>query len=113
MIYFKNTENGAVYGYETEAERDRYGAPGLIQLTPEEEEAHLNPAPTYSQALAALNAAYQIKIDGLNRQFALAALSAGPSEEGKKLSIRADYEAARTQHAANIAQLKLQYGIGV
>lgn len=112
MIYYKNP-NGDVFSFETEAERDQYGAPDLVRMTQEEVDAHLNPVPTYSQALASLNAAYQVKVDGFNRQFALAALADGLSEQSKKVSIRAEYEIAKTQHAANIAQLKIQYGLGV
>lgn len=112
MKYFYDEDLG-VRAFEEDGSQDFLITEGMRQLTPEEVAAHLNPAPTYSKALASLNAAYQIKIDGFNRQFALAALADGASEESKKLSIRADYETAKNLHAANIAQLKIQYGIGV
>lgn len=69
-------------------------------------------APTYQSELAELNAAYQIKVDGYNRSFAIAALSDGPTEEAKKLAIRADYEAAKAQNSADRAALKVKYGFG-
>ena len=112
MIYFKNS-SGDVYAYKTQAEKDRYGVPGLIAMTPEEVAAHLNPAPTYSQALAALNAAYQLDVDKFNRAFAIAYLSDGPEQEAKQATIRTQYEARKSLHAANVTALKAQYGIGV
>jgi hypothetical protein len=112
MKYFHDPSVG-VRAFEEDGSQDFLITEEMRQLTPEEVASHLNPAPTYSKALASLNAAYQIKIDGFNRQFALAALADGPSEEAKKLSIRGDYDVAKAQHAVNIAQLKTQYGIGV
>lgn len=44
MKYYKNP-NGEVYAYETEAERQEWGAPDLIEMTQEEVDAHLNPPP--------------------------------------------------------------------
>lgn len=75
-------------------------------IEPEEE-----PAPTYQQELAELNAAWQQQVDGYNRAFAVAALSDGPHEESKKLAIRADYEAARQKNAEDRAALKTKYGM--
>ena len=48
MIYYKNTQ-GVVYAYETEDERQEWGAPDLVPMTSEEPEAHLNPVPTAEQ----------------------------------------------------------------
>ena len=48
MIYYKNTQ-GEVYAYETEAERDQWGAPDLAAMTPSEVDVHLNPKPTLEQ----------------------------------------------------------------
>lgn len=42
MIYFKN-EHGDVFAYETQADRDQYGASDLVKMTPAEVEAHLSP----------------------------------------------------------------------
>lgn len=43
MIYFKN-RNGEVFAYETQSEREAFGAVDLVAMTQEEIEAHLNPA---------------------------------------------------------------------
>lgn len=48
MRYYRNP-NGEVYAYETEAERQEWGAPDLVEMTPEEVDAHLNPVPTPEQ----------------------------------------------------------------
>lgn len=45
MKYYKST-SGKVYAYETEAERNDWGAPELVEMTDDEVEAHLNPVPT-------------------------------------------------------------------
>lgn len=44
MIYFKNPQ-GVVFAYDTQAERDVFGAADLVPMTSEEVQAHLNPAP--------------------------------------------------------------------
>lgn len=44
MKYYKNS-NGEVYAYESEAEREQWGAPDLVEMTAEEIDAHLNPPP--------------------------------------------------------------------
>lgn len=43
MKYYKNPNSGEVFAYETEAERQEWGAPELVEMTPEEIDAHLNP----------------------------------------------------------------------
>lgn len=42
MEYYKHPETGDVYAYETEQERDQYGPPDLVAMTPAEVDAHLN-----------------------------------------------------------------------
>lgn len=42
MKYFKS-KSGEVFAYESEAERNEWGAPELVEMTPEEIDAHLNP----------------------------------------------------------------------
>lgn len=42
MIYFKN-QNGDVFAYETQGERDEFGAADLVRMTEAEVDAHLNP----------------------------------------------------------------------
>lgn len=60
MLYYK-TPSGAVFAYETVAERDTFGAPDLVPMTAGEVAAHILPAPptvpqsvTRFQARAAL-----------------------------------------------------------
>ena len=43
MIYFKHPETGEVFAYETEQDRQEWGAPELVEMTPEEIDAHLHP----------------------------------------------------------------------
>lgn len=112
MLYFKHKETGDVCAFETEEDRLEWGSPDLLEMTPEEVDSHLNPAPTYQLELSALNAAWQAKVEGYNKSFALAALSDGPSEEPKKAAIRAAYEVDKAQNTADRAALKAKYGIG-
>lgn len=56
MKYYKHPETSEVYAYETEAERDEYGAPELVEMTPEEVESHINPKPTLEEAKERKNA---------------------------------------------------------
>ena len=46
MKYYKHPESSEVFAYESEQERQEWGAPELVEMTPEEVEAHLNPPPT-------------------------------------------------------------------
>ena len=49
MKYYRHTETGEVFAYETEAERGQWGAPELVEMTMGEVEAHLIPQPTNEQ----------------------------------------------------------------
>jgi len=111
--FFYRSPSGVKFEFDNEEDRNKYGAPDLVRMTQEEVDAHLSPAPTYSQALAALNAAYKLDVDAFNRAFAIAYLSDGPEQEAKQATIRTQYEARKNQHAANVTALKTQYGIGV
>ena len=53
MIHYRHPETGEVFAYETVEERDIYGAPQLVEMTPEEVDDHLNPVPTLEDAQAA------------------------------------------------------------
>lgn len=66
---------------------------------------------TYKQSLDVLNLNYQTDIAKLNDAFALTLLADGPAEAVKMATIRAQYEARKAQHAANIAALKIEYGV--
>lgn len=111
MLYFKNPATGEVFAYETTEERDKYGAPDLVEMTEEEINAHLNPGQTYDQALAVLNRAYQADIDALMKAFSNAYLADGTSQDTKQQVIRDQYATRKTQYAADYAALKTQYGV--
>lgn len=110
MIYFKNA-NGEVFAYESHEERELYGSSDLIAMTHEEVDAHLTPALTYRKAVDWLNAAYQADISELKNAYSLTLLSDGPSEAEKMANLRARYNTRKTQHAAELAALKLDYGV--
>lgn len=46
---FYKSHSGAVYAYESSAERGKLGSPDLIEMNAKEIEAHLNPKPTSEQ----------------------------------------------------------------
>lgn len=43
MIYYSNPTTGEVFAYETEAERQQFGAAELVLMTPEQVDVHLHP----------------------------------------------------------------------
>lgn len=91
MIYFKN-RNGEVFAYETQGERDQYGAPDLVAMTPEEIEAHLNPpvdSPTREQVEALRLSDYADPVTGSDRYFAEAARMNAMGEAGADAVIAA------------------------
>ena len=45
MKYYKHSETGKVYAYESQEERDEWGAIELVAMTESEIDAHLNPPP--------------------------------------------------------------------
>ena len=49
MIYYIHSTTGEVFAYETEVEREQFGDPELVLMTPEQVEAHLNPHPAAPQ----------------------------------------------------------------
>ncbi len=91
MIYFKN-ETGEVFAYETQSERDEFGADDLVAMTPEEIEAHLNPPvapPTREQVEALRLAAYADPVAGSDRYFTEAARMNAIGEAGADAVIAA------------------------
>lgn len=91
MKYYKNT-NGEVFAYESEEERQEWGAPELVEMTPEEIDAHLNPPPpppvvpkqvSRAQGKAALIAAgfyepvqsYIDSLEGIEKEIAIIAFN--------------------------------------
>ena len=63
MKYYKHPETGEVFAYENEQERQEWGAPELVEMTPEEIDAHLNPPPTAEQIMSRLEARVQFWLD--------------------------------------------------
>lgn len=49
MIYFKNPVTAAVFAFDSVEERQKWGASGLVAMTPHEVETHLNPPQTAEQ----------------------------------------------------------------
>ncbi len=60
MLHFKNPQTGEVFAYETQEERDIWGAPGLVLMT--EAEIAARNAPTASQLLALLGVEYEARM---------------------------------------------------
>lgn len=113
MRYFKS-QNGQVFAYDDQQIAAGHVRPDLVEMTQEEVDNHINPpipTPTFSQALAILNAEYQKDIDVYNKAFATAALADGATEESKKLAIRAQYNARKAQFSTDYAALRTQYGV--
>ena len=46
MKYYRDPSGGEVFAYETEGERDAFGAPQLVAMSAAEVEAHLAPVLT-------------------------------------------------------------------
>lgn len=109
MEYFKDAD-GKIYAFDSDQVAQGY-ADGLTPLTEQELYDILNPPSTYQKELAEINARWQKKVDGYNRAFAVAALSDGPTEESKKLDIRAEYELARSKNTSERSALKAKYGM--
>lgn len=55
MIYYKS-KTGVVFAYETEEERQEWGATDLVAMTTTEVNVHLNPIPTTEQLAATARA---------------------------------------------------------
>ena len=63
MKYYKHPETGEVFAYENEQERQEWGAPELVEMTPEEIDAYLNPPPTAEQIMSRLVSRVQFWLD--------------------------------------------------
>lgn len=69
MIYFKNL-SGEVFAYENQAERDQFGAPDLVVMTPGEVSAHLAPKQlTHEQIIEGIRSAIQKHMDDAARAY--------------------------------------------
>lgn len=67
MKYYKHSETGGVFAYESEDERQQCGVPDLVEMTPEEIDARLNPPPTPEQIEAQKVALVQAHMDAQAR----------------------------------------------
>lgn len=76
-----------------------------------EPEPEPEPDPSYKDALAELNAQYQVDIDALSRAYGTAALAGGANVGVKQAAINAQYNERKTQYAADYAALRAQYGV--
>lgn len=68
MIYYKHKTSGEIFAYETEDDRNEYGAPDLAEMTPEEVDDHINPqhGPTEADIRATIAAErYRHEISGI------------------------------------------------
>lgn len=98
MKYYKNA-NGGVFAYETTQDREKWGSPGLVEMTPEEVEAHLNPSlvpPTLEQIQELRRRAYVAESDPLKNEADYDALVNGTTP---------DY----TAWMAAVAEIKARY----
>lgn len=105
MIYFKNSKN-EVFAYGSEQERQEWGAPELVEMTPEEVEAHLNPPakPLTREQIEVLRLrAYADPLTGSDRYFAAAARlqAVGAAQE--------EIDAANAAGAKRYAEIQGEY----
>jgi hypothetical protein len=84
--------------------------PGIAEEWVEGAVVYVTP-PSFQKALADLNAEYQANIQKLNVVYSMAILVDGSSEAAKVVNIRAQYSARKDLHTANVAALKLEYGV--
>lgn len=103
-MFVHRNEEGRIVGLFTNAQ------PGIAEEWVEGAELYVAPL-TFQKALADLNAEYQADTQKLNLAYSLAVLVDGPSEVAKIANIRAQYNARKELHAANVAALKLGYGV--
>lgn len=107
MIYFKNPQ-GVVFAYNTQAERDVFGAADLVSMTAEEVQAHLNPPPVQipvAQQIADLER--QSGMVKAVRKFMLTAMETEAIKQGAAQGLTAQQSLALlTSKNAGYAQVK-------
>jgi len=84
--------------------------PGIAEEWVEGATVYIPPT-TFQKAVGDLNAEYQADIQKLNSAYSMAVLVDGSSEAAKVVNIRAQYNARKDLHTANVAALKLEYGV--
>lgn len=112
MKYYKNTQNGEVYAYETEAERQEWGAPELVQMSEEEIHNHLNsPIPKYvPQSVTMRQARLALLAAGLLDDVETA-LTSMEGDEGKAARIEWDYSSEVWRNKPFVQSLGTQLGL--
>lgn len=94
MKYYKHSETGEVFAYESEQERQEWGAPELVEMTPEEIDAHINPPVTVEQAKARkhaeINAAFSDAATALTDGYPDAEKLTWPVQQQEALAWDAD-----------------------
>lgn len=65
MIYFKHPTTGEVFAYETQQERDTFGAAELVQMSEAEISAHLAPVTSVPQVVTRFQARAALHLAGL------------------------------------------------
>lgn len=104
MIYFKNSETGEVFAYESAADRDLFGGPALIEMSEVEVNCHLNPpqAPLARAQIERLRLlAYADPVNGCDRYFSEAQRMQAMGEDG--------WEDARNSGVARFEEIQLLY----
>lgn len=109
MKYFKSKKTGEVFAYENEQERQEWGAPELVEMTPEEVEVHLNPPPvplTLEQIRELRRRAYIAESDPLRNAADYDALVNGTKPDYTEwlaavAAIKARYPLPETGHGAD------------
>ncbi|WJY13594.1 hypothetical protein PCO82_13570 [Pectobacteriaceae bacterium CE90] len=68
-------------------------------------------ASLYRAALGTLSAQYQSDVATIEQAYGVATLAGGSSQMSKQAALQSQYGTLRNQFSANLAALKLQYGV--
>lgn len=113
MIYFKNPNTGNVAAFETNQERDQFGAPELVEMSEAEVQAHLSPMPVPSAApkiVTMRQARLALLAAGLLHQVDLA-IDALPEPQRSAARIEWDYSSEVHRDRAFVQQLGQALGL--
>lgn len=106
MKYYKDTD-GKVFAYDAGQDVP----PGLVEMTQEEIADHLSPPLTYAIELAEVNSAYIANRDTLCAAWLRAAVADGITEGERKADVEAELDEIDAKHEADVAELKVKYGV--
>lgn len=87
MRYYKDKDTNEVYAYESDQERQEWGAPDLVEMTQKEVDAHLNPPISKEQLIAEAESQKQRLISKASEEIA-------PLQDAVDLSMATDEEEA-------------------